>query len=155
MNLSELKECLQVEKELLFRLPDGHTVPAHFHLTEIGRIQRDFIDCGGRRSSETMISLQLWNDQDVDHRLGSGKLLKIIEQSEKVLDLENLPVEVEYQGETIGRYDLEHDGQDFQLVPKQTDCRAKEICGIDIKKPLVRARETAETSCCGPSSSCC
>ena len=27
-------------------LPDGSFVPAHFHVTEVGRVQKDFIDCG-------------------------------------------------------------------------------------------------------------
>jgi hypothetical protein len=28
-------------------LPDQSFVPAHFHVTEVGRVQKDFIDCGG------------------------------------------------------------------------------------------------------------
>jgi hypothetical protein len=27
-------------------LPDRSFVPAHYHITEVGRLQKDFIDCG-------------------------------------------------------------------------------------------------------------
>ena len=30
-----------------FMLPDQSFVPAHYHITEVGRVQKDFIDCGG------------------------------------------------------------------------------------------------------------
>ncbi|MEI7863404.1 MAG: DUF6428 family protein, partial [Planctomycetota bacterium] len=34
-------------------LPDKSFVPAHFHITEVGRVQKDFIDCGGTVRSAT------------------------------------------------------------------------------------------------------
>jgi hypothetical protein len=42
--------------------------------------------------------------------------LDIITLSEKVLGIEDNDIEVEYQGETIGKYDLEFNGKDFMLL---------------------------------------
>ena len=92
----------------------------------------------------------------MNHRLQPQKLLKIIAASEKVLGEEDLDVEVEYQNETIGRYGLETDGSNLLLIPKQTNCLAKENCAIPSStgkenfKPL-----SAQTACCEPASSCC
>src|SRR5690554_4988855 len=46
---------------------------------------------------------------DYDHRLHPEKLLSIIELSEKVLELKDQEIEVEYQGQTIEKFALEFD----------------------------------------------
>jgi hypothetical protein len=46
MTLSEIKENLKQLEELQFLLPNGDSVPPHFHVTEIGKITKQFIDCG-------------------------------------------------------------------------------------------------------------
>ncbi|MGX7836089.1 DUF6428 family protein, partial [Campylobacter fetus subsp. venerealis] len=61
----------------------------------------------------------------------------IIELSEKVLELEDLEVEVEYQAETIGKFGLDFDGINFLLTSKQTDCLAKDKCGIPQEKQKI------------------
>jgi hypothetical protein len=40
---------------------------------------------------------------------------------------------VEYQGETIGKYDLGFNGKDFTLLNKQTACLSRGQCGIPKK----------------------
>ena len=55
-------------------LPDGDFVPAHFHVTEVGRVHKDFIDCGGTVRSATTCVLQVWVADDTDHRLDTTKL---------------------------------------------------------------------------------
>ena len=67
--------------------------------------------------------------------------------SEKVLGLEDLKIEVEYQGETIGKFGLDFDGVNFLLTTKQTDCLARESCGIP--------EFESETSSCEPGGTCC
>ena len=87
-----------------FQLPNGHLVPRHFHVTEVGKVTKDYIDCGGKVRSEAVVSFQLWEENDYDHRLHPDKLLNIIEMSEKIFHFEDLEIEVEYQGkETIGK----------------------------------------------------
>jgi predicted transcriptional regulator len=44
--LSEKK--LDTLENVTFQLPDGTTVPEHFHVTEVGLITKNFIDCGGK-----------------------------------------------------------------------------------------------------------
>lgn len=145
MKISEVKKQLQNLEILKFKLSDGSLVPEHFHVTEVGVVVKNFIDCGGTVRSEKFVSFQLWKAHDFDHRLAPQKLLKIIELSEKVLELEDLEVQVEYQSDTIGQYGLEFDDGVFHLTVKQTDCLAKDKCGIPVL-PL--------SSCCGDSSCC-
>lgn len=157
MQLSEIKSKLPELSQLTFRLPDGTAVPAHFHITEIGQINKRFIDCGGTLRDEKVINFQLWEDGDYDHRLGAKKLLDIIQLSEKVLSLEDLDVEVEYQGDTIGKYGLEFSEGEFRLTSKMTDCLAKDKCGIPAQKPKIRLStlSSSASGSCAPGSGCC
>jgi hypothetical protein len=156
MKLSAVKTALKDLSALAFQLPDGQLVPRHFHVTEVGQISKKFIDCGGTLRQEEVINFQLWNANDYDHRLHPEKLLNIIELSEKTLGLEDQEIEVEYQGsDTIAKYALEFDGTNFQLRTKQTDCLAKENCGLPVAKPVVQLKNLAASSCCPPNSGCC
>jgi len=155
MKLSEIKQHLSHLETIAFQLPDGKLVPSHFHVTEVGRIDKHFIDCGGTVRNESVINFQLWEENDYDHRLHPEKLVHIIELSEKVLGLEDLDIEVEYQGKTIGKYNLDFDGTNFLLVNKKTDCLAKDKCGIPEEKPKMKMSELQNTSCCAPESDCC
>ncbi len=156
MKLIEVKNALQDLQELRFQLPDGSFVPQHFHVTEIGAISKHFIDCGGTVRTENVVSFQLWNADDVEHRLQPTKLDSIIALSIKELGLENLEVEVEYQGLTIEKYGLDFNGDHFVLTQKMTDCLAKDKCGIPVAKQKVSLRDLqTKTSCCTPESGCC
>ena len=156
MKLSEVKQIVSNVSTIGFQLPNGELVPSHFHVTEVGKITKKFIDCGGTVRNEEVISFQLWNADDYDHRLHPEKLINIIELSEKVLDLEDLEVEVEYQGDTIGKFGLDFNGTMFLLTTKQTDCLAKDKCGIPEKKPKMRLSELQQKmTSCDPNSNCC
>ncbi len=155
MKLSEIKTVLENQSNIAFELPNGDLVPSHFHVTEVGKITKHFIDCGGIVRNEEVANFQLWNANDYDHRLHPDKLLKIIHLSEKVLDLGDLEIEVEYQAETIGKFGLEFNGKNFVLTTKQTDCLAKENCGLPPEKKKVDLAELEATQCCSPSSGCC
>ncbi len=156
MKLLALKEQLKGVDALRFKLPDGSYVPKHFHVTEIGKVTRDFIDCGGTRRKEQVINFQLFYATDYDHRLGPQKLSEIIQLSQEVLELEDSEIEVEYQSSTIGKYRLEFDGKDFVLQNMQTDCLAKDKCGIPQEKPKVKLSQlTVVQNGCTPGSGCC
>lgn len=155
MNLSEVKNALIELNEISFVLPNGGLVPSHFHVTEVGMVSKHFIDCGGTLRSEEVINFQLWNANDYNHRIYPEKLLHIIELSEKTLGLKNLEIEVEYQGETIGKYGLDFNGSQFLLTTKQTDCLAKDLCGIPSPKAVLETIEAKASSCCDPASGCC
>ena len=64
---------------LKFQLPNGEFVPAHFHITEIGNVNRNYIDCGGILRQEKKINLQLLVASDIEHRLKPDNLLNILQ----------------------------------------------------------------------------
>lgn len=155
MKLSEIKKELDGLSEINFILPNGSFVPKHFHVTEVGKVTKDFIDCGGTVRNEEVINFQLWENSDTDHRLFPGKLVSIIELSEKVLGLPDAEIEVEYQADTIGKYSLDFDGINFLLVAKQTNCLAPDACGITPPKVKVNMGDLTNENTCTPGSGCC
>tara|TARA_R110002049_G_C9131120_1_gene559013 strand:+ start:915 stop:1382 length:468 start_codon:yes stop_codon:yes gene_type:complete len=155
MKLSQIKKQLIQLDRIAFQLPNGDLVPSHFHVTEVGKITKHFIDCGGTVRNEEVANFQLWNANDYDHRLYPEKLLNIIELSEKVLGIEDLEIEVEYQAETIGKFGLDFDGNNFLLTSKQTDCLAKDKCDIPAKKQKVKPATLNDEPCCSPDGNCC
>jgi hypothetical protein len=157
MRLSKIKEILPTLENVEFQLENGSFVPEHFHVTEVGQIVKNFIDCGGVIRHEKAVNFQLWNADDYQHRLKPGKLLHIIQLSEEQLGIEDSEIEVEYQGETIGKYDLEFNGKNFVLKNKTTCCLAQEACGIHSEKQKKNLSELSvnPTSVCNPASGCC
>lgn len=158
MKLSEIKSLLNTIQQLSFKLPNGSFVPENFHVTEVGLITKNFIDCGGTIRKETVVNFQLWEDSnDEDHRLKPAKLSKIIALSERALGIDDFDIEVEYQDGTIGKYDLGFDGQSFLLLNKQTACLASDQCGVpDGKKKLILSEVSADdTNSCTPGGGCC
>jgi hypothetical protein len=156
MKLSEIKQHLASAESVNFKLEDGTMVPEHFHVTEVGIITKDFIDCGGVVRHEKVANFQLWDADDYEHRLKASKLMGIIDLSEKVLGMKDLEIEVEYQSQTIGKYDLGFDGKDFLLVAKKTACLAQEQCGVPEVKPKLQMQNLAASgSVCTPGGGCC
>ncbi|WP_242926941.1 DUF6428 family protein [Pontibacter vulgaris] len=155
MKLSEVKNILQTADTVDFQLDNGVKVPEHFHVTEVGVVTKHFIDCGGTVRTEKVANFQLWEANDFDHRLKPQKLLNIIALSEKALGMEDLEVEVEYQAETIGKYDLGFNGNNFVLQSKTTNCLAPDKCGIPKEKIRINLKEMQSDNACTPGSGCC
>ncbi len=61
-----------VDVKMHWMLPDKSFVPAHYHIPEVGKVQKDFIDCGGTVRSTTACLLQIWVANDVDPSLPPG-----------------------------------------------------------------------------------
>ena len=157
MKLSEIKKHLATVQQVAFELQNGMRVPDHFHVTEVGVVTKHFIDCGGTVRNEKVVNFQLWQANDFDHRLAPSKLVNIIELSEKVLGVEDLEVEVEYQTDTIGKYGIDFNGQKFILTSKQTACLATDACGIPQEKQKVVLSEvhSGSKNACTPGGGCC
>jgi hypothetical protein len=156
MKLSEFKKLLSTITDLNFILPNGTIVPKHFHVTEVGQVTKNFIDCGGTVRNEKMVNFQLWEANDFDHRLAPQKLNDIITLSEKVLDLQDAEIEVEYQNETIGKYGIEFNGKDFTLTSTLTNCLAPDKCGIPSDKLKVNLVDLSNNkNSCTPGGKCC
>lgn len=160
MKLSQFKQHLDTVEQIRFVQQNGTFVPKHFHITEAGLTTKHFVDCGGTVRKETNVSLQLWVANDTDHRLEPHKLKKIIGISENLFGNEDYDIEAEYQTDTIGRYGVDFDGENFVLTAKQTDCLAKELCGVPEKKQkkkiaLSELQNTDDNACCVPGGGCC
>src|SRR5690606_9959022 len=130
-----------------FQLENGTSVPEHFHVTEIGQIIKHSIDCGGVIRTEKVVNFQLWDANDYEQRLKPAKLLNIIRLSEEKLGIEDAETEVEYQNETIGKFDLDFDGQHLILMNKQTACLASEACGVPAEHQRVKSVQLNSTCC--------
>ncbi len=117
-------------------LPDQSFVPAHYHITEVGKVQKDFIDCGGTVRSATSSLRQVWGANDTDHRLETNTLASIMAVAEPLLATDELPLEVEYEDGVISQYpvagmEVTPSGLLFSLGTKHTACLAPEKCGVD------------------------
>ena len=154
MLLSEFKKELKNLSRLYFELPGGELVPSHFHVTEVGSIRKNFIDCGGVIRNERKVSFQLWEADDYDHQLHPEKLMQIISIAEEKLNLQDVEIEVEYQGQSINKYHLDFDGEKFLLLNTKTDCLAKDNCGVPASKPKVKLANVSEQQC-SPNSGYC
>tara|TARA_R110002072_G_scaffold143704_5_gene289737 strand:- start:1675 stop:2142 length:468 start_codon:yes stop_codon:yes gene_type:complete len=155
MKLSQLKDHLKNLDQIIFELPNGEQIPNHFHVTELGKISKNFIDCGGTVRKEEVVNFQLWEANDYDHRLAPEKLQKIIALSEEILDIHDGEIEVEYQAGTIGKFGLEFQNGILVLTNKQTDCLAKDNCGVPSEKPRLSLNSLQSSTSCAPGSGCC
>ena len=151
MNLKKLKATLALRPEALprFILPNGDEIPAHFHITEVGRVTKRFIDCGGKlHDRRDTCLLQTYVADDIDHRLTAGTFAKILQLGDQVLPHEEMEVEVEYDCCVVAQYPIasaQFTGEhvELQLGEKHTACLAKERCGIDDSRS-----EENMASCC-------
>lgn len=156
MKLSQVKALLPILDNVTFKLENGTFVPEHFHVTEVGMVTKNFIDCGGVIRTEKTVNFQLWNADDFEHRLKPTKLLNIIALSEEKLGIEDAEIEVEYQNDTIGKYALAFDGTHFILQNKTTACLAQDACGIPSEKAKKNLSElSVKQDACTPGGGCC
>jgi hypothetical protein len=130
-------------------LPDGDYIPAHAHVTEVGHVVRNFIDCGGLTGKEEKVVLQTHVGSDVDHRLRSDRFGRILQLGSRVIPSADLNVDVEYDCCVVAQYPITKatpDGEHLNLILQRgrTQCWARER----------REGETA-TGCCATSAACC
>jgi hypothetical protein len=135
MKLLELKNALAQNPAAVvrFELPNGDFAPAHSHVTEVARMDKRFIDCGGTLRTETLCRLQTWFANDVDHRLTADKLAKIFTKAEGVLLTDDLDVDVEHEVGYITQFPLgsvESTGGELilHLIERHTACLAMDKC---------------------------
>ena len=135
MKLHELKRLLAQNPATLvrFQLPNGDFIPAHAHVTEVARMDKRFIDCGGTLRTDALCRLQTWFADDVDHRLTAGKLAKIFNLAESVLLTDDLDVDIEHEVGYITQFPLDSievtDSEIiFHLTERHTACLAMDKC---------------------------
>lgn len=135
-----------------FVLPDGDQIPAHAHVTEVGHVVKNFIDCGGVTGKSETVLLQVHVGQDVEHRLRSDRFAKILQLGKRVLPHDQLEVEVEYDCCVVAQYPIlevrpagEH--LDVILGQRRTECLAQER--------RKAASASVESCCATPAIACC
>lgn len=135
MNVAQLKNELnkRAAANLQFVLPNGESVPAHAHVTEVARIDKRFIDCGGTLRNDSLCRLQTWFSDDVDHRLTAGKLAKILDMAGPVLGSDDLDVDVEHEVGFISQFPIDSvevlaDQIIVRLTERHTACLAMDKC---------------------------
>ena len=135
MKLHELKIILAQNPaaQVRFQLPNGDFAPAHGHVTEVARIDKRFIDCGGTLRTDALCRLQTWFADDVDHRLTAGKLAKIFTLAEGVLLTDDLEVDVEHEVGyitqfPIGSVEVANQEVILHLTERHTACLAMDKC---------------------------
>ncbi len=156
MNLNEFKALLEThaEKPFRLRLPDGAPVPVSFHITEVGRLRKTFLDCGGERHDSEICQLQVWVGEDADHRIQAGKMAAILRKAEDFIPDDSVPLEIEYEEDVISQYTVEGHSLDegaiiLNLEHKHTACLAMELCGA------APAKDAASDDSCCAGSKCC
>lgn len=159
MNLSELKQLLadHSDRHFRIRLPDGAAVPVSFHVTEVGKLHKTFLDCGGTLRETTTCQLQIWVGEDYDHRIETGKMAAILNKAKSILPDDTLPVEIEYEDRVISQYtiashEIQADAVVLVLANKHTECLAPELCGLPSLNRLPAIGN--KSRCCGPGGCC-
>ena len=135
MTLTQFKTRLEEYPEycLRFTLPDGLAIPPHAHVTEVARVEKRFIDCGGTLRNETRCQLQIWTASDLAHRLTAGKLSKILSLADKILQSEDLELGAEYETASLAQYSVASteptNGElQIQLAARHSACLAEDQC---------------------------
>jgi hypothetical protein len=151
VSLDQLVAALQSfpKGTVCWRLPNGQAVAPHYHLTEVARVQKDFIDCGGVRRHQVSCMLQLWVATDTQHRLETAKYLRILQSAMPLFESTAIPVEVEYEDQVFSQYTLSTiecrgDQMEIRLASKHTGCLAPDRCGV----PLVVLGGCSGPGCC-------
>ena len=160
MKISELKKALGAhpDKTVRFILPTGAKVPLNAHVTELARLDKKFVDCGGTFRMESTCRLQIWFADDTAHRLNTKKLLKIFDAGGNLINGDDLEVEVEHETPFISYFPvakIEEDGGvlNICLGTKHTACLAEDKCGVTPASPQAISfkplPKLQKAGCCG------
>lgn len=147
-------------KELLFEYAPNKMVAANYHITEIKNIAVDSVDCGAGTDFWKETIIQLWESpEEVGKRdfMLAQKALEILNRVDRIKPMEReVEVKFEYSNalfHTAQLYVNAFTVTEKQLVMhlgvNQTDCKAKETCGVPA------AYETVTENACSPGSGCC
>jgi len=135
MTVAEFRAALgsRAGLHLRFRLPTGSLSPVHAHLTEVSRVEKRFIDCGGTVRVQVSARLQVWSADDTDHRVGCAKALEVLGRGQSLLGSDQLPLEVEMDFPLLTVFPVlgstvEDDTLVFLLGTTKADCLAPEFC---------------------------
>lgn len=156
--LSLLKE--HSNKSLLFEYQPGQLVGANYHVTEVKNIAIDSVDCGAGTDFWKETIIQLWEsptEKDKTEFMTSNKALSILNKVDSIKPMEKeVEVKFEYSNANFHTAQLfvnDHEVIENRLILKlgieQTDCKAKDECGVPLEV------NSQEANSCAPGSGCC
>jgi hypothetical protein len=121
MKLSDLRAAAEKHPDAVARfvLPDGDEIPLHAHVTEVGHVVKNFIDCGGVIGKSETVVLQTHVGEDTHHRLTAATFAKILKLGDRVLPHDQLEVEVEYDCCVVAQYpvsEVKPAGEHFDMI---------------------------------------
>ena len=147
------------DKELLFEYAPGLLVGANYHITEVKSAHIDSVDCGGVADSWDETVIQLWESPEEIGKKDYMKVTKALQKLQIVSKVKafkmNSKVKIKYSNSQFHTANLDvksvivkDDQLIFSLHVLSTDCKAKELCGIQVIAE-------GEGASCAPGSGCC
>ena len=162
MKTNEFLSLLQENpnKSLLFEYKNGYYIAANYHITEVKNISIDAVDCGANTDFWKETIIQLWEsplEKDKREYMTTNKAMGILNKVDKLKPMErDVEVKFEYSNPNfhkaqlfVNGFDLEENKIIMRLGVEQTDCKAKETCGVPTETTI------KEEACCSPDSGCC
>jgi len=134
-----------------FELPTTSQLSPHVHVTEVARIDKKFVDCGGTLRTDSSCRLQIYQADDTEHRITAAKFAQILAKGAGVLGSSALPVEVEAEAPYLSIFPviatrLEEKQIVLSLGMRHTACLAEDVCF---------PANLQNKSACAPGSGCC
>ncbi len=165
MTTKELFDLLKqnADKSLVFEYAPNQWIQPNYHITEVKHISIDSVDCGSQVDQWNETIIQLYEspvETTKKDYMSVYKALGILTKvgKMKAYDMSS-EIKFEYSNTNfhtaqlyVNDFDLTESNLIFKLSVHQTDCKAKDICGIEAPKKL---ELTNATSCCDPKSGCC
>ena len=135
LSLQQLVEALNKAdgRIVRFELPTTSLLTPHVHVTEVARIDKKFVDCGGTVRTESSCRLQIYQADDTEHRITAAKFAQILAKGAGLLGSSALPVEVEAEAPYLSVFPvtasrLEEKQIVLSLGMRHTACLAEDVC---------------------------
>ncbi|QCX01399.1 hypothetical protein FGM00_15250 [Aggregatimonas sangjinii] len=148
-------------KKLLFEYTPGNYVAPNYHITEVKNITIDSVDCGAGVDFWKETIIQLWESPDEKDTLDymtASKALGILNKVDQIKPMERaVEVKFEYSNRHfhtaqlfVNDVMLQDDTLMLKLGVEQTDCKARETCGVPAE-----VNNLSDNTSCAPGSGCC
>jgi hypothetical protein len=153
LTLQHLVEALNKAdgRNVRFELPTTTLLSPHVHVTEVARVDKKFVDCGGTLRTDSSCRLQIYQADDTGHRITAAKFAQILAKGAGVLGSLSLPVEVEAEAPYLSVFPviatrLEEMQIVLSLGIRHTACLAEDVCF---------PANLQNKSACAPGTGCC
>tara|TARA_B100001093_G_scaffold519295_1_gene607600 strand:+ start:12620 stop:13105 length:486 start_codon:yes stop_codon:yes gene_type:complete len=130
-----------------------------FHITEVKNCKIQSVDCGGKQHQWTEVIIQLWEDPNPNREKRKMRVTKAIQVLKRVQEVQyfdpQATLKIEYgnarfhtANQKISAMVATEQKLILQLGEVASDCKAKDVCGVEIQASAVQES-------CAPGSGCC